>query len=109
MPRKNTERHPNSLANLRKGGGRAKGRPNKATAVLKAYAGQYTREAIDSLVTIARDTEMPPAARVGAWREVLDRGNGKPPQALQVSGEGLVIPASIAFVIAQQSGAVNRT
>lgn len=108
--RKNTERHPNSLANLRKGGGRAKGRPNKATAVLKAYAGRYTVEAIDSLVTIARDVEMPPAARVGAWREVLDRGNGKPPQALTgPEGEALGVPTSVAFVFAQQPGAVNRT
>lgn len=36
--RKTTERNPNSLANLRKGGGRPKGVPNKAAREIKDAA-----------------------------------------------------------------------
>jgi len=59
---------------------------------LKVYAGQYTTEAVDGLVSIARNDEMPPAARVMAWREILDRANGKAPQAITgPDGEGPVV------------------
>ncbi len=85
--RKRTQKNPNSLANLRMGRGRPKGVPNKVTLALKAYAGQYTTEAVDALVTIGRSVEMPPQARVAAWREILDRGNGKPPQSMSVGGD----------------------
>lgn len=79
-------------ANLTNAGkGRIKGVPNKATMALKAYAGQYTTEAIDGLVALARGAKVPPAARVMAWNAVLDRGNGKPPQALTgLDGEPLM-------------------
>ena len=33
-------------------GGRTAGTPNKATADVRAYAGQYTAEAIDGLVSL---------------------------------------------------------
>ncbi len=73
-------------------GGRTAGTPNKASAPLKLYAGQYTTEAIDGLVTIARAAKMPPAARVMAWREILDRGHGKAAQALTgPDGEGPIV------------------
>jgi hypothetical protein len=66
-------------------GGRAKGTPNKVTAEVKAYAGRYTKEAITDLVAIARNTDTPPAARIAAWREVLDRGVGKAAQSVDVT------------------------
>jgi hypothetical protein len=91
-------------------GGRKPGIPNKATASLKEYAGQYTIEAIDGLVGIARDVEMPPQARVGAWREVLDRAVGKAPQAVtDADGNALTIPQVISFVVQQQKDSENRT
>lgn len=90
--------------------GRPKGVPNKSNAELRAYAGQYTIEAVDGLVSIARNEEMPPAARVMAWDKVLDRAHGKAPQAVSdTDGNAVSIPAAIAFLIRQQPGSENRT
>lgn len=73
------------LANLTNAGkGRPLGVPNKATAEVKAAAVVYTAEAVDTLARIMRDPEMPPQARVAACRELLDRGHGKPSQAVEV-------------------------
>lgn len=72
-------------------GGREKGVPNKATAELKAYAGQYTTEAVDALVKIMRKgkTEQ---ARVAAANAILDRAVGKPPQALTGDDGAPLVP-----------------
>jgi hypothetical protein len=70
-----------------KTGGRKKGTPNKVTADVKAVAQQYGREAIESLVEIMRGTDYPPAARVSASKELLDRAYGKPQQAIEHSGK----------------------
>jgi hypothetical protein len=97
------------MAKGRKTGGRVKGVPNKATADLRAIAGKYCKEAITGLVTIAR-TGQSEAARVMAWREVLDRYAGKPAQAItDADGEPLTFPTSVALIIRQQPGAENRT
>lgn len=61
-------------------GGRQKGVPNKATADLKALAGQYTAEAVTHLAALMRDLKSP--ARLGAIQTLLDRSHGKPPQAV---------------------------
>ena len=66
-------------------GGRQKGTPNKATAEIKAIAGAYTQEAIETLAKIMRDSESD-AARVAAVKEILDRGHGKARQAVDVDG-----------------------
>ena len=66
-------------------GGRQKGTPNKATAEIRKYAQQYTKDALDGLASIARTSESD-AARVSAWNSLLDRGHGKPSQAY--TGEG---------------------
>jgi hypothetical protein len=50
------------------------------------YAKTFTIEAVDCLVAIGRNAEIPPQARVMAWREILDRGHGKPAQAVSVTG-----------------------
>lgn len=63
-------------------GGRKKGTRNKATADIKALAQQYTAEAVEVLASVMVNTEHPPAARVAAANALLDRGHGKPPQAL---------------------------
>lgn len=91
-------------------GGRTLGTPNKATAALKVYAGQFTQEAIDGLLSIARGSKVPPQAKVSAWREILDRAVGKAPQAVTgPDGESLLIPSSIQFVFQQQPDSENRT
>lgn len=69
--------------------GRKPGVPNKANRTLKEYADQYTVEAIDGLVAIARMRKAPVAARVSAWNAVLDRGHGRPPQSVGLAdGKG---------------------
>jgi hypothetical protein len=61
--------------------------PNKATRDIKALAQEYSSEAIDGLAGLAGLVDgVPPAqseqARVAALKELLDRGHGRPPQAI---------------------------
>ena len=68
-------------------GGRVKGVPNKATAAIKEIAGQYTEQAVQTLVSILAGGEgIPPAAQVAAAKELLDRAHGKPGQSVDVNG-----------------------
>lgn len=62
-------------------GGRQKGTPNKSTAAVKAAAQKHTTDALAALVSILR-TGQSEQARIAAARELLDRGYGKPAQAL---------------------------
>ena len=62
-------------------GGRKKGVPNKATADVRALAGQYAPEAIKELGRLATGAESE-AARVSAIKELLDRAYGKSTQAI---------------------------
>lgn len=69
-------------------GGRRKGTPNKATAAIKEIAGQYTQQAVDTLVSVLAGGEgIPAAAQVAAAKEILDRAHGKPAQAVDVTGD----------------------
>ena len=88
--RKNSEKKPRSeasLANLRKGGGRPKGVPNKATLSLKELARDYTEQALETLaqIMVAGESE---TARVSAANALLDRGYGKPSQVLAGDEDG---------------------
>lgn len=90
-------------------GGRRAGTPNKVTAALKDYAEPFTIEAIDGLVALARNPKTPAAARVAAWREVLDRGAGRPPQAISIEKKATIPPGGVTFHIQQQPDSSNRT
>lgn len=59
-----------------------------ATTAVRDYASQFTAEAVDGLVKLARARKTPAGARVMAWKEVLDRGHGRPPQSLEHTGAG---------------------
>jgi len=59
------------------------GRP-KQLAALRELARQHTDEAIEGLIGVARDPKQPGSTRVAAWREILDRGWGRPIQEHQV-------------------------
>jgi hypothetical protein len=83
-------------------GGRQKGTPNKTTAEVRAYAGQYTEEAIRDLVRIAKGRKTPPATKVAAWREVLDRAVGKAPQAVTGEDGMPLLPTVIKHVVERQ-------
>ena len=82
-------------------GGRQKGTPNRATAELREYAGQFTNEAVDALVKIMRKgrTEQ---ARVAAANAILDRAVGKPPQALTGDDGAPLMPDR--FIIETHTG-----
>ena len=70
----------------------------KATAELRALAKEYTPEALATLVQVMKASESD-AARVSAANSVLDRAYGRPPQALEHSGDiTLSIANSIALV-----------
>ncbi len=68
-----------------KTGGRTKGTPNKSTAEVKALAQTYGGEALETLATIMRNSDND-TAKIAAAKELLDRGYGKPTQAMEHSG-----------------------
>lgn len=70
----------------REGAGRPKGSRNKVTADIKEIAQSFGQEAITHLLEIARNGDAPPAARVAAVKEILDRGYGKAKQSMEHSG-----------------------
>lgn len=75
----------------KKTGGRKKGVPNKKTAEVKVLARIYTQDAIDTLAKILAGRNKTLA--LAAARELLDRGWGRPMQAVEMSGpEGGPIP-----------------
>ncbi|GAB1837391.1 hypothetical protein MyNCGM121_41710 [Achromobacter xylosoxidans] len=66
----------------RPGAGRKPGVPNKVTANIKSLAGVYGQEAVATLAEIMKDPAHPPAARVAAAKELIDRGFGKATQPI---------------------------
>lgn len=74
----------------RQGAGRPQGHKHLATAEQKAtleeLARSHTDTAVGVLVQVAQSGESE-SARVSAANAILDRGYGKPPQAVQHGGE----------------------
>lgn len=74
----------------RPGSGRPKGKQNEETrkhkARLQDLAREHTEQALKTLVDVMKfgQTE---TARLSAANSILDRGYGKPAQAVQVSGD----------------------
>lgn len=74
-----------------KSGGRQKGTPNKVPSEIKEIARQYGPQAVEELARLAGLVEEgvgkaeSEQARIGALNGLLDRGYGKPSQA--VSGD----------------------
>lgn len=73
------------VGGARPGAGRKKGVPNKATADVKALAGQYSEAAMTELARLATKAESE-NARVSAIKELLDRAYGRPAQAVLHGG-----------------------
>lgn len=78
-------------------GGRQKGTPNKAAVhpEIRELCRQWTAEAVETLVSVMRQTDNLPAA-ISAAREILDRGWGKPVQP--VSGADAEGPVRVEVV-----------
>ena len=74
----------------RAGAGRPAGSPNRATRAAKAtltdLAQSHSDAALETLVEIMGDTDATAAARIAAANAILDRGYGRPRQALEHSG-----------------------
>lgn len=68
------------------GSGRKPGTGNHATVDVRGLAQAYTAQAIEVLAAIMRDETAPPAARRAAASELLDRGHGRPAQAMELTG-----------------------
>lgn len=83
---------------LPKTGGRQKGTPNKATADIKAVAREYSGDALDTLIKLLKRDDNP-AAQLGAARELLDRGYGKPTQMVAGDPDGDPIRAVTEIVL----------
>lgn len=69
-------------------GGRAKGTPNKSTAVIRDVAREYTADAIKTLAEVMSDVLQSGPARVAAANALLDRGYGKPSQVMSGDEDG---------------------
>lgn len=74
--------------------GNPSGRP-RVVATLRDLARAHTADALNTLVSIMNGSEQPPAARVAAAKELLDRGYGKAAQPVDGDGEGGPIQTSI--------------
>lgn len=70
----------------RPGAGRKKGRVSQAKRDLAAMAKEHAQVALQTLVEIAQSSDSD-AARVAACNSILDRGYGKPRQAVDLGGE----------------------
>lgn len=88
----------------RAGAGRKPGSRNRATieqlGSITEIAQRHGEGAIAILAAIASDTEAPAAARVSAANAILDRGFGKPQQAVEHSNPdgSMKMPAVIQFI-----------
>lgn len=69
------------MAKGQKTGGRQKGTPNKATVEIKEAARVYTKDALQTLVSVMKTSESD-AAKVAACKEILDRAYGKATQPI---------------------------
>ena len=68
-----------------KAGGRKKGTPNRVTAEIKAAFQKHGDELVEALLALTRSDDE--RVRLGAIQACLDRGWGKPAQAVQVGGD----------------------
>ena len=62
----------------------ARQRQIAAEANLRQLASQHTAKAVRTLVELIDSKETPPAAKVAAVRELLDRAHGKPAQSVEI-------------------------
>lgn len=83
-------------------GGRQKG-----VAEVQALAREYTKDAVNALVSICKGAKNPPAARVSAASALLDRGYGKPSQTTKLEGD---VTLTLAALVEQSmKGEVDKT
>jgi hypothetical protein len=82
--------------------GNPRGRPKRDLEVAE-LARDHTEAALATLATIIEDAAAPASARVAAATAILDRGWGRPPQALNVTQRLALSEEFEAFVRALKS------
>lgn len=70
-----------------KTGGRRVGSLNKSNTELRSLAQQYTAQAIETLAEIMQSADASFGVRIVAANSLLDRGHGKPAQAVELELE----------------------
>lgn len=70
----------------RPGAGRKPGQVSQAKREIAEMAKDHAAKALKVLVDVANSAKAPPAARVSAATAILDRGYGKPRQAVELDG-----------------------
>ncbi len=84
----------------RPGAGRKPGQVSKAKLDIAERAKTHGDAALKALVSIMEDEAAPHSARVSAANAILDRGYGKPPQALDhMSTDGTMTPQPSHIII----------
>jgi hypothetical protein len=61
---------------------------SKTITEIRSLARSQTRTALNVLVGVMRNTKASPPARIAAANAILDRGWGKPTQAIETSDDG---------------------
>ncbi len=74
------------MARGQKTGGRRKGMPNKVTAEIKEAFRKHGKELVKALLALTKSDDE--RVRLSAINACLDRGWGKPPQAVEAKVEG---------------------
>ena len=83
--------NPYGIGGFKKGqSGNPKGRSKKDT-VLAEMAREYTKEALETIVSVMREAKEP-KERVYAAKLILERGYGTAPQSIDVKHSGEVAP-----------------
>jgi hypothetical protein len=74
------------VGGARPGAGRKPGKVSAAKRALAEMAKDYAETALATLVEVCTSKEAADSARVAAANALLDRGYGRPPQAIQHTG-----------------------
>lgn len=89
------------------GQGRPRGALNLATKAVRQIAADFGEAAVRTLAQIAGDQAQPPAARVSACRELLDRGFGKPSAVIGIAvPQGSLADQGQSIIAAATTGAL---
>lgn len=78
----------------RPGAGRPKSEVRAARRELIDAAKEYAPQALKVLIEVAQDKDAPPSARVSAANGLLDRGYGRPHQAVDINSNVNIVDLS---------------